>query len=701
MDIFTQCQKVNGLINENNESMARDELIQLLDYCNVNRIKYTPLINNLLRQLGLYPYILPDASLWGDQFIYEAFKVNVGDRYLTLHREQSAILNKLLLGKNIAISAPTSFGKSFIIDAFIAIKNPQNILIIVPTIALTDETRRRLQNKFSDSYKIITTADVELAKKNIFIFPQERAMHYVDKLQSLDILVIDEFYKASIKFDKERSPALLRAILRLNKIAKQKYFLAPNISSLKKSMFTRDMDFSSIDFNTVYLEKHFLYDEIRNDESKKSDALISILKSATGKSLIYAGTYTNIETISTLLLDTCEIIKDSPLLQGFSNWLSLNYAKNWNLTSLVKRGFGIHNGRLHRSLSQIQIKLFEEDCGLKNIISTSSIIEGVNTSAENVILWSNKIGSAKIKDFTYRNIIGRGGRMFKYFIGKIYILAEPPKTEDTQLTLEIPDEILDEINSEDYKSELTTDQIEKAQLYKNEMINLLGKDNYTALLAEKALLLNDAYLIKDIVVEVKNNKDFWKGLGFLNSDNVTQWEGLLYRILKLQGGAWDTSYTQFVGFIKVLSNNWHTNLPTLLNSLEPLDIGIDMFFTLERNVAFKLSALVNDINILQKYIFGNTDINISPFVTKLSYAFLPPIVYQLEEYGLPRMVSKKIHDFGFINFNDHNLKLHDVITTFNTNNFNDLENRIDTFDSFDKYIVKYFYDGIALPIKIK
>jgi reverse gyrase len=48
-------------------------------------------------------------------------------------------------GKNLAIIAPTSFGKSFIIDAFIALKQPKNTAIIVPTIALTDETRRRLQ----------------------------------------------------------------------------------------------------------------------------------------------------------------------------------------------------------------------------------------------------------------------------------------------------------------------------------------------------------------------------------------------------------------------------------------------------------------------------------------------------------------------------------------------------------------------------
>ena len=45
--------------------------------------------------------------------------------------------------RNIAVSAPTSFGKSFVIDAFIKIRKPKNVIIIVPTIALTDETRRR------------------------------------------------------------------------------------------------------------------------------------------------------------------------------------------------------------------------------------------------------------------------------------------------------------------------------------------------------------------------------------------------------------------------------------------------------------------------------------------------------------------------------------------------------------------------------
>ena len=156
------------------------------------------------------------------------FKVDIGtSKPITLHREQSLLLKKLLNGENIAVSAPTSFGKSFVIDAFISITKPKNVVLIVPTIALTDETRRRLYKKFSDTYKIITTTDVELAEKNIFIFPQERALNYVNKIEVIDILIIDEFYKASSDHDDERSPALIKAIMQLGKQAKQKYFLAP------------------------------------------------------------------------------------------------------------------------------------------------------------------------------------------------------------------------------------------------------------------------------------------------------------------------------------------------------------------------------------------------------------------------------------------------------------------------------------------
>lgn len=53
----------------------------------------------------------------------------------------------------------------------------------------------RICRKFSHQYKIITTTDVELAEKNILVFPQERAFAYIDKLPSIDILIVVSFIR--------------------------------------------------------------------------------------------------------------------------------------------------------------------------------------------------------------------------------------------------------------------------------------------------------------------------------------------------------------------------------------------------------------------------------------------------------------------------------------------------------------------------
>lgn len=694
--VFDRCSEINDLLIGNKESKARQELIKLLDYLETNNMEYTPLVNHLIREAGLFPYLDPKTSNWEERFVYDAFKVDVGeDKPLTLHREQSSLLKQLLDGKNVAVSAPTSFGKSFVIDAFIKIKKPTNVLIIVPTIALTDETRRRLYKKFASEYKIITTTEAEIAEKNIFIFPQERAINYLNKVEQFDIMIIDEFYKASSKFDKERSVSLVKAIIKLGNISKQRYFLAPNISSLDDNPFTKDMEFIKLDFNTVFLEINELYKEIGKNEEKKTEKLLEILKLKDTKSLIYAGTYSNIEMISSIINMNFEE-KNSNLLDNFSKWLAKNYSYNWALTNLVKRGTGVHNGSLHRSLSQIQVKLFEEEEGLNNIISTSSIIEGVNTSAENVILWMNKNGRSNLNDFTYKNIIGRGGRMFRHFIGKIYILDEPPKSEHTSLEIPFPEEILGDLDSEKDSNVLTKEQVAKIQLHQQEMSELLGIEVYERLREESAFQSSDSELIKHIAIDMAQNPDEWKGLGYLNEfKNADTWDKSLYKILNLKSGYWETKSSVFVAFIKILRKNWFNSIPELLKLLEPYSVSVDSFFKLERNVSFKFSSLVKDVNTLQKEILKDKKYDISRFVAWTSHAFLPSVVYQLEEYGLPRMISKKLHESKIINFYDPNLTIHKAIDIFNEIGLGTILEKVE-LDEFDKYILKYFYDGITV-----
>lgn len=695
MELFNSYQEINDLQERGEFAEARNELIKVLDIHEKQCIKYNNVINHLIRRAGLFPYIKTEDASWDDRYAYEAFKVDIGkSEPAILHYEQSRILKKLLNGESFAVSAPTSFGKSFIVDSFIAIKRPSNVVIIVPTIALTDETRRRLQKKFSDEYKIITNTDIELDRKNILIFPQERAINYVDKLSSIDLLIIDEFYKASSVFDKERAPALVRAIIKLGKISKQKYFLAPNISKLSKNPITKDMEFIHLDFNTVYLKVFNLYKEIENNEEKKGLYLLKILGKYTGKTLIYAGTYTNINKVSTLLIDS-HFESSSTLLSSFEKWLVKNYDPNWMLPKLIKRGVGIHNGSLHRSLSQIQIYLFEQDDGLNSIVSTSSIIEGVNTSAENVIIWRNRNGTSGLNDFTYKNIIGRSGRMFRHFIGNVFVLEKPPTEEQTELDLVVPDEIINDIDDENQAELLKEEQIKKALEYKNEMISMLGEDGFKRLKKESVLQSSDADLVLSITREIYDDQESWKRLSFLNSTDPDQWDTMLYKVINLDPGNWGTKYGNFVGFIKALSNNWSSTIPELLRSIESMDLGIDNIFLLERTLAFEFSSLLQDVNTIQKIIINESVIDISPFIFKISHAFLPKNVYQLEEYGLPRMISRKIHDSGIINLENGEFEINKIIDDFKSIGLSAIK-RIRTLDDFDNYVVDYFFDGINI-----
>ncbi|MCZ5439101.1 hypothetical protein O5476_17595 [Escherichia coli] len=257
--------------------------------------------------------------------------------------------------------------------------------------------------------------------------------------------------------------------------------------------------------------------------------------------------------------------------------------------------------------------MFEEPDGIKNLVSTSSIIEGVNTSAENVVLWSNKSGRgrAKINDFSYRNIIGRGGRMFRHFVGKIYILEKPPENEDIQLNLTFPDELIGSIDLDEFKSELSKEQISKIIAYREEMDEFLGDGGFEKLQLEGRLESSNSFLIRDIAKEIYSNRQSWRGLGYLNSNHPDDWEGYLYKVIKLSPGGWGAEYNKIVAFVKIISKNWICSIPELLEELKDYDIGIEQFFELERNVTFKLASLLNDVNIIQEKILKE-GIDISP-----------------------------------------------------------------------------------------
>ena len=111
---------------------------------------------------------------------------------------QSLIVRRLL------VSAPTSYGKTFLMREIVFLNKDRyhNILLVFPTVALLLENARMMQKFVSDNdlnYQIIKTVDVTLDSEEnyIFVFTPERALQLIAAFPNLriDFFFFDEVYK--------------------------------------------------------------------------------------------------------------------------------------------------------------------------------------------------------------------------------------------------------------------------------------------------------------------------------------------------------------------------------------------------------------------------------------------------------------------------------------------------------------------------
>nr|WP_277871747.1 DEAD/DEAH box helicase [Brachyspira aalborgi] len=631
-----------------------------------------------------------------------------------LHREQLKVLNLLLKGENIVLSAPTSFGKSYIIDALISIKKPQNVLIIVPTIALLDETRRRIYLKFKSDYNIITTSKQDIDNNNIFILTQERALSYIQEVRfPLNLFIVDEFYK--IADNSGRASILQKIISHFMYISEQKYFLCPYIDDINENPFVKKDSFLKLDFNTVIVKeyKKFQYYGYKNIK------LINLLKLIkNNKNIIYTNSINSVNKLSSFLINKDITTNDNlgnnenNLLNSLLDWLKNNYTDKWYLHDLIKKGIGIHNGQIHRCLTQIQLKLYNDTKIINTIIATSSLIEGVNTQAKNIILYSNLIARDKIDRFTYNNIKGRSGRMFKYYTGNIYLLEEPPEKKQYKLNIKINDTMILDINdnNEILNENIDEEQREEINKFKEAMIDKIGTDSFHNIVASNELKNSRENILK-ITENLLNDKEKNENklIEELEPFTTDKWRkdfNIIFNILKKYtekcnikislNNKKNNKLEIIAKSVNIIEYNWVLTISEIVKELEKINLSIENYFRIEDIISFEIYNLFSDINILQKSILLDKALDLSKFVQNLQNVFLPPHVYTLEEFGLPRMLSKTIDKSNIIkfDFNDNNVDINKTLERFKENK--DKIKELFDKNSFDYYILKYFYDGISV-----
>jgi late competence protein required for DNA uptake (superfamily II DNA/RNA helicase) len=641
---FSVIKSIASNLNQKSEVYLQEVILRVIEQRDVFE-NYQPVINDFARAIGLFPYLNPETLNLADRIAYEFHRpVGVDQDNIVFHRAQARIYFELLEGKNVILSAPTSFGKSLVIDTVIATQKYKNIVIVLPTIALIDETRKRL-SKFREQYKIITHSSQVITEKNIFVLTQERVMEIIKDVD-IDFFVIDEFYKIQTTAqDQDRSVVLNQAFYKLLKKGGQFYLLGPNIENINNEVFPSSVDYIFIktDYKTVVTEKV----KVNISEGEEA-ALLNLCSSLDEPTLIYCASPKSANRVAKLLFASGKFEK-SEVNSEAVKWLKQEYHPLWYLPTALEYGIGIHHGKIPRAISQFSVKAFNES-KLQFLVCTSTLIEGVNTRAKNVIIYDNKIARDKFDFFTFNNICGRSGRMFQHFIGRVYLFHEPP-TEELPLVdfplfsqkADVSEKLLMQMDNEDLSA------------HSKDRMKSLAQNGVLNINTIKANSNIDPQSQINLAKEIREKyRQYYSSLSWKSFPDARQVYfvcDLIFRHLIGKPTANVLSGRQLgyrVNSVKNLKTIRALIDEEIKGKVEPEEINeaIENILDFVRGWAqYNFPKYLMAVNRIQSDIFKERNLepgDFSYFATQIECLFTDPLFTALDEYGIPIQTSNKI-----------------------------------------------------------
>ena len=642
---------------------ARKIAIHVLDKKEVMAQGLYQIWDDVIESLGFYPYLHEEKFNSLSDNIRRAYYRSEYLPDIYLHQSQKEISERIFNGQNVVLSAPTSYGKSLLIEEIVASHKYKNIVIIQPTLALLDETRIKLL-KYADSYKLIvrTTQEYNENGSNIFLLTAERVLEY-KKFPKVELLIIDEFYKISYAREDERVDILNNAFMRIYyDFHPQFYFLGPNIMSISPS-FERDFDVKFIHTNYSMVDSIEINEKVHfNKRPQKLLTLFNLLMSFPKgeQSLVYCSSP---DKARMLALTYYEYLRDHNVEPRYpelplTEWIQKEIGTQWSVAKELEYGIAIHDAAMPKHLGASIIRYFNTH-QLDVIFCTPTIIEGVNTSAKNVIIYSEKKGPKKLDYFDYSNIKGRAGRLMEHYVGRVYNFITEP--EQKALSIDMPfsdqvglsNEVLINIPADKVKPELKAryDELHKMPAELMAIIKRNGVKVHNQLkLAQLALNKIKEGDRSFIWSQLPNwNKlvatiELLAECRLLNFDSrVRTARQLCFFLMR---------YAQCKSIVKYFMSFQDDNDDNYDKNLE------DAFYVQRQWFQFAVPKALRVCESIVNYIckeMNVTGCSYSYYAQQLETNFLPDKVSILLEYGIPAITIRKIERYVPNDMTDDNL----------------------------------------------
>jgi superfamily II DNA/RNA helicase len=399
---------------------------------------------------------------------------------------QKDILDALTAGKDVAISGPTSSGKSFILRKYIEEKLEQGkefeAIYVVPTRALISEVSKKLAD-LHDDVTVQTGAyfgdeeNDEEDELTFLVVTPERCLRLIEQETRSRIepglIFFDEIQNVQ---DGERG-VLFEDIIQLlsdswsdtQVVAAGPYLENPSttLSSLShrevveiKTAFTPVLQMKSIlrfkkSANQTQHRRTvdvILYsptgeklqftipepDDLNYTtvSSSKKQALTVLLKEygQDSQNLVYAGQTNYAEERAGLIAEDRDRFVTSSRIDELRDFLRNAIHEDYPLIDYLNKGVAFHHGRIPKIAREEIEELYRNKEGLDTIVCTSTLLEGVNLPAEKIFLTSAYRGDDELSELDFQNLVGRVGRVDSRLYGAIYCVeAENEEWVDKKL----------------------------------------------------------------------------------------------------------------------------------------------------------------------------------------------------------------------------------------------------------------------------
>lgn len=380
---------------------------------------------------------------------------------------QYSLYSAVTEGRSVSVSAPTSAGKSYVLNLALQKKfisgNKESVIYVVPTRALISEVIQRIREslrKTDLSGIVIRTAPFPVKKEDvskgvIYVLTQERltSLLYSEEVGLwVTSLIIDEAHeiqkrKRGIILQNSIDSILTRfpnipVLFASPLISNPSYFIDLfSMTDLTESLIERVSPVTqniilveavpgktkSVNFRLSGREKAIDLGERSIDfKYRGSKALIKSLFAISltrddESTIIFANGPGDAEKIASTLSDNLEEEVLDEDIESFIDFIKTEIHPEYPLVTCLEKSVAFHYGYMP-SIVRSGVEALFKAGKIKYICCTSTLLQGVNLPAKNILIDNPKSGDKPMSRPDFLNLSGRAGRLLKEFHGNIWCI---------------------------------------------------------------------------------------------------------------------------------------------------------------------------------------------------------------------------------------------------------------------------------------